>query len=163
MRANEARHRRRLLLGVLPLTCAAALVAAPFASASGGSAGVVAASAVVLPAPSSAQMMMPMDPGMQMDDELQVVLELRNDSDAEQTVPFDRIALLGPDGERVEATGGLVGDLVLRPHAGAEERLRFPAPDGDTVQLAVPQGDGERVLDLPLTGGAAVTPSHHHH
>ena len=139
MRANEARHRRRLLLGVLPLTCAAALVAAPFASASGGSAGVVAATAVVLPAPSSAQMMMPMDARMQHDDELQVVLQLRNDTDAGQTVPFDRIALLDPDGNGSQPTGGLVGDLVLRPHAGAEERLRFPAPDGDQVHLSVPR------------------------
>ena len=163
MRATEVRGRRRLLLGVLPLACAGALAAAPFASAAGPSAGVVSATAEFLPAPSAAQMMMPMDAGMQHDDELQVVLQLRNDTDEVRTVPFDRIAVLGADGERVGATGGLVGDLVMRPHAGAEERLRFPAQDGDTVHLSVPAGDGDRVLDLPLNGGAAVTPSHHHH
>jgi hypothetical protein len=108
-------------------------------------------------------MMMPMDAGMQHDDELQVVLQLRNDTDEVRTVPFDRIAVLGADGARVAATGGLVGDLVLRPHAGAEERLRFPAQDGGTVHLSVPAQDGDRVLDLPLSGGATVTPSHHHH
>jgi hypothetical protein len=162
MPANDIRHRRRLLLGLLPLACAAALAAAPFASAAGSSAGVVAASAVVVPAPSADQMMMPMDAGMQHGDELQVVLELRNDTDAEQTVPFDRIALVTPGGERVGATGGLVGDLVLRPHAGAEERLRFPAQDGNRVQLSVPEGDGDRVLDVPLSGAPATTPSHHH-
>ena len=162
MRGIDVPGRRRLLLGVLPMVCAGALVAAPFASAAGPTAEVVSATAAFLPAPSADQMMMPMDAGMQHDDELQVVLQLRNDTDEVQTVPFDRIAVLAAGGERVAATGGLVGDLVLRPHAGAEERLRFPAQDGDTVHLSVPAEDGDRVLDLPL-GGAALTPSHQHH
>jgi hypothetical protein len=162
MRGTEVRGRRRLLLGLLPILAVGALIAAPFASASGPTAGVISATAEFLPAPSADQMMMPMEPGMQHDDELQVVLQLRNDTDEVKTVPFDRIALLGSGGKRVEATGGLVGDLVMRPHAGAEERLRFPAQDSQTVHLSVPGQNGDRVLDLPLSGGAALTPSHHH-
>jgi hypothetical protein len=153
--------RSRLLLWLLPLTCLAALAAAPFAAASTEpGARVVAARAVLLPAPSMSQMMMPMDAGMQHGDELQVVLELRNDTDTAQTVPFGRIALLGSDGTRVPATGGLVGDLELRPHAGAEERLRFPAPDGDRVRLSVPAGAGDGVLEL--TVGGSPSSGHHH-
>jgi hypothetical protein len=162
MRTIDAPRHRRLVLGLLPLMCAGALVAAPFASAADSAAGVVEARAVLVPAPSADQMMMPMDAGMQHADEVQVVLELRNDTDAEQTVPVDRVALIGAAGERVGATGGLVGDLVLRPHAGAEERLRFPAQGGDRLRLSVPEAGGERVLDLPVTGATATTPNHHH-
>jgi len=165
-RRRPGGRRRRLFLVLLPLACVAALAATPFAwAANAPGAGVVQARAVLLPAPSMSQMMTPMDPGMQHADELQVVLDVRNDSDSPRTIPFDRIALLGADGERTAAIGGLVGDLPLRPHAAAEERLRFPAPDGNRVRLSVPDGSGDRVLELAVesAAGSTTASSGHHH
>lgn len=161
MASHPTRSRRRVVLGLvpLPLLAAAALGAGLLNGGAAGAAGVLDARAELLPAPAAGQMMMPMDAGMQHSDEVQVTLALRNDSDAEMTVPFDRVAMLAADGSRVEATGGLVGDLVLRPHAAAEERLRFPAPDAgaEVFHLAVPEGAGERTLDLPLRGATVAT------
>jgi hypothetical protein len=154
----------RAVLGVLPMLAAAVLTVGAqtvglLSGNAGAATGVLDARAELLPAPAANQMMMPMDAGMQHSDEVQVTLALRNDSDAEVTVPFDRVAMLAADGSRVEATGGLVGDLVLRPHAAAEERLRFPAPEAgaEVFHLAVPEGSSERTLDLPLRGAALPT------
>lgn len=155
---------RRVLLGLLPLLAVAAVTAGLLGAGAAATSGVLDARAELVPAPATGSMMMPMDAGMQHADEVQVTLAVHNDTDAVLTVPFDRIAVLGAGGARVEATGGLVGDLVLRPHAAAEERLRFPATGAATLRLAVPDGPGERTLDLPVRGidvGAPLPPVSH--
>jgi hypothetical protein len=111
-------------------------------------------------------MMMPMDSSTGHEDEIQVVLALRNDTGSPVTVPFDRVHVVAGDGQHITATAGLLGDLVLRPHASAEERLRLPAQGGDHIQLAIPDRDRELNLRVPVllpAGAASPTTSSHQH
>ncbi len=114
--------------------------------------GPVAAHGVLLPMPPMAQMMMPMAEGGTHGDELQVTVQVRNDTDRAVTVPFGRVHLLAADGSAVAASDGLQGDLALRPHAVAEERLRFPAatPGARQVRLSIPDGRTTHVLMVPV-------------
>jgi hypothetical protein len=128
--------------------------------------GQVDVRAELLPAPAMGQMMMPMDSSSGHDDEIQVVLALRNDTGSPVTVPFDRVHVVDGDGHQITATAGLLGELVLRPHASAEERLRFPAQAGNHVELAIPDRDRELILRVPVglpAGAAPPTTSSHQH
>ncbi len=119
--------------------------------------GPVAARAAVVPMPAMADMMMPMAEGGQQGDEVQVTLQLRNDTDAVVTVPFGRVRVIAADGSAVAPSEGLQGDLVLRPHSAAEERLRFPAGTSaapTALRLNVPDGSAppsdDHLLTLPV-------------
>ena len=112
--------------------------------------GQVSGQARHLPMPPMDQMMMPMAESGDHGDEIQVVLQLRNDTDAVATVPFERVRMHADDGSWVEPTDGLRGDLVLRPHASAEERLRFSGHTTSSVQISVPDGDDDRTLTLAV-------------
>lgn len=112
--------------------------------------GTVSGRAAALPMPPASQMMMPMAESGDHGDELQVVLRIGNDTDAPVTVPFGRVHLVDGQGASVVPSQGLVGDLVLRPHASAEERLHFTDPATPTVRVAVPDGDGEQVITLTV-------------
>ncbi|MGZ4653434.1 hypothetical protein [Oryzihumus sp.] len=113
--------------------------------------GLVAGRALLVPMPSMSQMMMPMAEGGQHGDEVQVTLQLRNDSDSVVRVPFSRVRMVGAAGTDVVPSEGLQGVLVLRPHAAVEERLRFPAPSAARVRIRVPDGPEDRLLTLPVT------------
>jgi hypothetical protein len=118
--------------------------------------GAVDATAEFVSAPPMNQMMMPMHSGADHGDQIQVAVQLRNDTDRPVTVPFGRIRMVTADGAEVAAVAGLVGDLTIRPHAAVEERLRFPAPDADKahhtneVRMRIPDGDGSRALTVSL-------------
>lgn len=114
------------------------------------SAGWVDARATFLPAPPMNQMIAPMP--MNHSDQVQVVLQLHNTTDAPVTVPFNEIRLhldqVG-NGVPVAATSGLDVPQTIRPHAAVEERLRFNAPPhSDRVRLTIPDGSGEITLAL---------------
>lgn len=121
--------------------------------------GAVDATAELVSAPPMNQMMMPMHDGADDGDQIQVVIQLRNDTDRPAVVPFGRVRLLSAGGAEAAAVAGLVGDLTIRPHAAVEERLRFPAPAADQVRLRVPDGDGSRTLTLSLRRPGAGPPS----
>jgi hypothetical protein len=140
------------------------------AEATGPSAGLsfghVDIRAALLPAPAMGQMMTPMDTSAGHEDEIQVVLALRNDTGSPVTVPFDRVHVVAGDGQHITATAGLLGDMVLRPHASAEERLRFPAQAGDHIQIAIPDGNREVAVRVPVRlppGAAPATTASHQH
>jgi hypothetical protein len=132
--------------------------------------GAVDATAEFIGAPPASQMMMPMHGGAGHGDEVQVVIQLRNDTVRPVTVPFGRIRMLAVDGTEVAAVAGLLGDLTIRPHAAVEERLRFPVPDAsqvhDQVRVRIPDGDGNRTLTVPLhrpgSGAASGSATHVH-
>ncbi|MGO4596728.1 hypothetical protein [Terrabacter sp. 2RAF25] len=113
--------------------------------------GPVSAQVVALPMPPASQMMMPMAESGDHGDELQVVLRIGNDTDAPVTVPFARVHLEGADGAAVAPSQGLQGDLLLRPHATAEERLHFTDPASATVRVVVPDGSDDRVLTVAVS------------
>lgn len=113
--------------------------------------GPVTAQVVALPMPPASQMMMPMAESGDHGDELQVVLRLGNETDAPVTVPFSRVHLERSDGSAAAPTQGLQGDLLLRPHATAEERLHFADPSSPTVRVVVPDGPDDRVLTVAVS------------
>ena len=163
MRSNAAARRRTtggvlrlgLLLPVPMLVVLIVVLPHVVAAASADptvevSFGQVTGQARHLPMPPMDQMMMPMAESGDHGDEIQVVLQLRNDTDAVSTVPFERVRMHADDGSWVEPTDGLRGDLVLRPHASAEERLRFTGHTTSSVQISVPDGDDDRTLTLAV-------------
>jgi hypothetical protein len=113
--------------------------------------GPVTAQVLALPMPPASQMMMPMAESGDHGDELQVVLRIGNDTDAPVTVPFSRVHLERADGSTATPTQGLQGDLLLRPHATAEERLHFADPSSPTVRVTVPDGSDDRVLTVAVS------------
>jgi hypothetical protein len=138
---------------------AATNVAANVGVAGNLSFGAVDATAEYVSAPPANQMMMPMHSGAGHDDEIQVAIQVRNDTDRPVTVPFGRVRLLPPGGTEVAAVAGLLGDLRIRPHAAVEERLRFPAVDAAQVQLRIPDGDRSRTLTVPVRRSGPAAPS----
>lgn len=156
LQVSRARHRGRLVLALLPAVVIALLLAGrqtwqpdPTGAVSVGY-GVVLVRASELPAMPMDQMMMPMAESGDHGSSLQVTVRLTNTTDEVVTVPFDRVRLVRDDGSSESTSQGLVGALVLRPNASAEERLRFTAPGSPTVHIAVPDGDADRLVTVAV-------------
>ncbi|WP_374969525.1 hypothetical protein [Terrabacter sp. BE26] len=153
---SRAHRRGRLAFTLLPALVITLLAAGrqtwqpdPVGTVSVGY-GTVLVQASELPAMPMGQMMMPMAESGDHGDSLQVIVRLTNTTDAAATVPFDRIRLVRDDGSSEAASMGLVGALVLRPNASAEERLRFTAPGTPSVHIAVPDGDTDRLVTVAV-------------
>lgn len=156
LQGSDVSRRGRVVLGLLPVTVVALLLAGRQTwqpDQSGTVAvgyGVVVVRANELPPMPMDQMMMPMSESGDHVDALQVVVRLTNTTDEVVRVPFDRVRLVHDDGSMEATSTGLVGALVLRPNASAEERLRFTAPGSPTVRITVPDGDVDRVVDVAV-------------
>lgn len=153
---SRAHRRGRLVLALMPATVLALILAGrqtwqpdPAGTVSVGY-GVVLVQASELPAMPMDQMMMPMSESGDHGAGLQVTIRLTNTTDEVVTVPFDRVRLVRDDGSSESTSLGLVGALVLRPNASAEERLRFTAPGSPTVHIAIPDGDADRLVTVAV-------------